>query len=144
MPVRIDFYHDAHDKLEVAARIAHKAHASGQRVLVVAPEESTRDAFDRVLWTFAPLSFVPHCRNGNALEGETPVVLAGRVQEVAGPRPGVLMNLGTDVPADFDRYDRLIEIVSRDEADRLPARDRFRKYRSTGHEVTVHQLGEKS
>jgi DNA polymerase-3 subunit chi len=65
------------------------------------------------------------------------------VVEVAGPRPGVLMNLGTQIPAGFDGYDRLIEIVAKDEGDRLPARDRFRTYRSAGHDVTVHQLGDK-
>ena len=144
MPVRIDFYHDAPDKLAVAARIAQKAHVSGQRVLVVTPEASTRDAFDRVLWTFAPLSFVPHCRNGHALEAETPVVIAGHVSEIAGPKPEVLMNLGAEIPAGFDRYNRVIEIVARDDSDRLPARDRYRKYRNAGHEVTVHQLGDKS
>jgi DNA polymerase-3 subunit chi len=141
---RIDFYHDAQDKLVVAARIAQKACAAGQRLLVVAPEPAVRDAFDRVLWTFQPLSFVPHCRAGHRLEAETPVVLADQVCDPAGEKPDVLINLGVEVPAGFERFDRLIEIVAQDEEDRQPARERFRQYRAAGHEVTSHRLGEKS
>jgi DNA polymerase-3 subunit chi len=143
MALRIDFYHDAADKLGVAARIAQKAHAAGHRLLVVTPDPATQEAFDRLLWTFAPLSFVPHCRAGHRLAEETPVVLANRISDVKTGRD-VLINLGMEVPDDFDRFDRLIEIVGRDDDDRLPARERFRHYRNAGHEITSHRLGDKA
>ena len=139
---RIDFYHDAADKLGVAARITQKAYAAGNHVLVVAPDASTQDAFDRLLWTFAPLAFVPHCRAGSSLEDETPVILAGSASGVRPDNADVLINLGLEVPDGFESFRRLIEVVGREDDDRQPARERFRTYRAAGHEITSHRLGE--
>ena len=144
MGVRIDFYHDAADKLAVAAKIAQKAQAAGQRVLVVAPDAQLREAFDRVLWTFAPLAFVPHVRAGHVLEPETPVILSDRVVDASGDKPSVLLNLGSETPKGFEAFERLIEIVSREEADKGPARLRFREYRDAGLEITSHRLGDRA
>lgn len=141
MGPRIDFYHDAPDRLDVAARIAHKAYAAGHRLLVVAPEPSRRDAIDRLLWTFAPLAFVPHCRADDRLAPETPVLIAGRVADAADAGAEVLINLGDAVPEGFERFQRVIEIVGRDDADRGPARERFRQYRDAGHAIESHRLG---
>lgn len=145
MSLRIDFYHDAPNKLEVAARIAYKAYSAGQRLLVVAPDPATLDAFDRTLWTFAPLSFVPHCRTTHRLAGETPVLLAATVPDADPARPAdVLVNLGDAVPDGYQRFPRLIEIVGLEDSDRLPARNRFRQYREAGHAIESHRLGERA
>lgn len=146
MPLRIDFYHDAPNKLEVAARIAQKAHAAGNRLLVVAPDAGTLDAFDRTLWSFSPLSFVPHCRAGHPLANQTPVLLAADVDAAISSATSpldVLINLGEAVPEGFEQFSRLIEIVGRDDDDRLPARNRFRQYRDGGHEIVSHRLGDR-
>jgi DNA polymerase-3 subunit chi len=52
----------------------------------------------------------------------------------------VLLNLCSEWPPSFSRYQRLIEIVSRDDDDRAGARTRFRFYRDRGYEIHTHDL----
>jgi DNA polymerase IIIc chi subunit len=44
-----------------------------------------------------------------------------------------LLNLSDEIPPGFSRFRQLIEIVSVDDADRLPGRERFRFYRERGY-----------
>jgi DNA polymerase-3 subunit chi len=53
---------------------------------------------------------------------------------------GVLVNLGADVPQGFEKFDRLIEVVSTDAADREQARNRWRLYTGQGYAIIRHDL----
>jgi len=135
---RIDFHTNVGDPLAYACRLARKAYASG-RALVVLAEPQRLAAFDEQLWTFAPLEFVPHCMAKSPLAQETPVVLASNLNDV--PHHQVLVNLGAPVPAQFARFERLIEIVG-NEGDELAAgRERFRFYRDRGYAIETHKQG---
>jgi len=52
----------------------------------------------------------------------------------------VLLNLRAEWPPSFSRFQRLVEIVGRDDADRAQARERFRHYRDRGYEIRTHDL----
>jgi len=93
---------------------------------------------DRLLWTTPPTGFVPHCRPEDPLATLTPVI----VGEAAAPLPHdeVLVNLRVEWPPFFSRFQRLVEIVSRDEGDRAGARERYRFYRDRGYEIRTHDL----
>jgi DNA polymerase-3 subunit chi len=52
----------------------------------------------------------------------------------------VLLNLGDEVPEGFERFDRLIEIVSSDDHGRAQARVRWKHYKSLGYELQQHDL----
>lgn len=136
--MRIDFYHDAPDKLATAVRVANKAYSQGLKLLVYAPSPAVAEAFDRLLWTVPATGFVPHCRLGAPLAPETPVLIADRLD--TAPHHELLINLDAAVPPGFERFARLIEIVGRDEDDKTPARARFRQYRDGGHEIIRHDL----
>lgn len=135
---RIDFYHDAPDKLVVAARIVNKALAQGHRLTVLAPDATLADAFDRLLWTQPPTGFVPHCRADSPLAMETPVLIAASLEHAADD--DILINLGRELPDGFARFARLIEIVGCDDQDKAPARERFRHYRDAGYQINRHDL----
>jgi DNA polymerase-3 subunit chi len=135
---RIDFYHDAADRLQVACRLAVKAVQQNLRVLVYAPDPETARAIDRMLWTTPPTGFVPHCMTHDRLAAETPVLIAADPDAI--PHDDVLVNLGAERPAHFARFQRLIEIVGRDADDRAAARDRFRFYRERGYQIYTHSL----
>jgi DNA polymerase-3 subunit chi len=47
------------------------------------------------------------------------------------------------MPSTFSRYQRLVEIVSSDEADRVQARDRYKFYRDRGYAIKTHDLSAK-
>jgi DNA polymerase-3 subunit chi len=108
--------------------------------MVYAPGEAVAAQIDRLLWTQPPTGFVPHCRSASPLAAETPVVIGASIEEVS--HHDVLVNLDGDLPPAFARFERLIEIVGGDTADRLPARERYRFYRERGYPLSAHNLTE--
>ena len=52
----------------------------------------------------------------------------------------VLVNLGTDVPADFATFSRVCEVVAGDEEARRRARLRWRGYKDAGLAPETHNL----
>jgi DNA polymerase III subunit chi len=135
---RIDFHTNVGDPLAYACRLARKAYAGGNALVVLA-EPQRLAAFDEQLWTFAPLEFVPHCMANSPLAQDTPVVLAADLD--ATPHHQVLVNLGAPVPAQFARFERLIEIVGSEEEELAAGRERFRFYRDRGYAIEMHKQG---
>lgn len=134
----VDFYFNAADKLQVACRLAGKALAQGKRLLIYAPQADTAQSIDRLLWTWPATGFVPHCRAGDALAADTPVLIADAADAAA--RCDILLNLGRETPPAFERFERLLEVVARDDGDRQAARERYRFYRERGYRVASHDL----
>ncbi len=136
---RIDFYFDAEDRLAVACRLAGKALQQAVKVLIFAPADEVAQRVDRMLWLTPPTGFVPHCTTENRLAPHTPVLIARTPDAL--PHDELLVNLSDDWPPAFARFQRLIEIVSRDEQDKRLARDRYKFYRDRGYPIITHALG---
>lgn len=135
----ITFYFNAPDKLGTARVLAAKALASRRRLLIYASDHRTLGMLDNLLWTTPATGFVPHCMASDSHADRTPILLSSDPE--AMPHHEILMNLDDQRPALFSRFDRLIEIVSRDDADdRLRARARFKFYRDRGYEIDRHDL----
>ena len=135
----VDFYFNAADKLQVACRLAGKAMAQGKRLLIYAPQADTAQRIDRMLWTWQATGFVPHCAAHDPLASETPVLIATAAE--ADATCEVLLNLATDTPPAFERYERLLELVAQDDEDRRAARERYKFYRERGYRIADHDLG---
>ena len=136
---RIDFYSNAEPKLQVACQLAAKAVQQSMRVLILAPGESTARAIDKLLWTFPATGFLPHCMSDDRLAPETPVVITLDCEVM--PHDEVLLNLAVEPPVSFSRFQRLIELIANEDADRQAGRTRFRFYRDRGYEIRHHDLG---
>lgn len=134
----ITFYTFADDPLDVARRVAAKAHGQGRKVMIYAPDAALADAVDRLLWTTPALGFVPHCRDSDALANETPVLIGTHADALA--RADVMINLHSDPPPAFARFERLVEIVGRDDAGRELGRARYRFYQARGYALSTHDL----
>ncbi|MBW0446870.1 DNA polymerase III subunit chi [bacterium M00.F.Ca.ET.228.01.1.1] len=135
---RIDFHSNVGDSLLYACRLARKAYQAGQPTIVVAEPERLR-AFDEQLWTFSALDFVPHCMAGTPLAAQTPIVLATNLDDV--PHHQVLLNLGASVPAQFARFERLLEVVGNAHDELIAGRERYRFYRDRGYALNNYKQG---
>ncbi len=135
---RVDFYSNAADKLLLARQVTHKAWRAGKQVLVYSPDSQLLDQLDRQWWSEPQVSFMPHARSDQAHARQTAIVLAEDIGDL--PHCDVLINLAAQSPGFFSRFERLIEIVSHDEADRSIARDRWRFYHSRGYELHNHDM----
>lgn len=135
---RIDFYRYAEDKLRFACRLAATAYERSSRLVVYAPEAERLREFDRALWTYQATKFVPHCFVEAPIAAETPIVLA--TSGDALPHHDVLLNLGDEWPPFFATFERLLEIVANDEADKERARARYVFYHKRGYDIRVNAI----
>jgi DNA polymerase III subunit chi len=135
----IDGHYNMPDKVSYACRLLRKAvSAHGARLVVIA-DAATLDAIDQSLWTLQPGEFIAHCRCSDEahIVTRSPVVLAESGAESLPDRP-ILVNLGADLPARFERFERLIDIVGSDEADKLAGRARWRHYKDRGYAIRTY------
>ena len=135
----VEFHFNAPDKIGYACRLLRKAVRQGAQVAVTAEPAFLRE-LDMVLWTFEPLEFVPHClANAPAqVVNATPIVLCDDAR--SSPHHDVLVNLGGEVPDGFERFERLIEVVTLDGDDRIAGRTRWNHYKSRGYEIKRKDL----
>jgi len=135
----IDFYFNAGDRLGVACRLAGKALQQKKRVLIYAAETETAQRIDRLLWTSQAVSFIPHCYAHDPLAADTPVLIASGDEQPAAACD-VLLNLSAECPPFFERHERVLEIVDREEGQVLAGRARFKFYRDRGYAIRNHDL----
>ncbi len=134
----VEFYFNAADRLQAACRLTTQALAAGERLLVYAPDPELAARLDRLMWTWPATGFLPHCAVDDPLAPDTPVLIAR--DERAPAEFHVLLNLGPECPPHFARFERLLEVVGTDEAEREAARSRYRLYKSRGYGIANHDL----
>ena len=144
---RIDFHSNVSDKLEYVCRLTRKIWSTtpeGQPVrnIVIVGDRADLKKLDELMWTFSSTDFLPHCFIADEAAPETPIVLsenfaAGALNTI--PHADVMIHLGMnmpqDVPALVERFPRIVEVVTVNEAERLSGRERYKAYRALGHEL---------
>ena len=134
----VEFHFNDPDRLQAVCALAAQALAAGERMLIYAPEPELAARLDRLMWTTPATGFVPHCGVDDALAPDTPVLIA-RADE-APADVSVLVNLAAECPPHFARFERLIEVIGTDEAEREAGRSRYRDYKSRGYALKNHDL----
>jgi len=138
---QIFFYHNAADRISAAATLIGKAFLQRKALLVFAPDYEVASNLDRHLWIHPATGFVPHVRSNSPLANETPVVIANDLESPLQNER--LVNLSADVPPGFSRFTSLIEVVGRNEDERLAGRLRVKFYKDRGYEIRYFDLAEK-
>jgi DNA polymerase-3 subunit chi len=138
----VAFHVNAADKRVYACRLLRKAYLQGARVLVLveAPEV---DGLDAALWTLGGRDFIPHARLSDPphLRAHSPILIGHEWPEaMAQLSSTVLLNLSHGFPAGFERFARVIEVVSQDAPDRERARARWKRYKGAGAEPAHHEV----
>ena len=103
--MQVDFYHLTDTPLGRALpQIAEKVVASGAWLLIVSNSEAQRSALDRLLWSYAPESFLPHGQAGAADDSIQPILIAPDTTAANAARHVALVD-GTwrDEALSFDR-----------------------------------------
>ena len=134
----IDFYILDNDKPQgrelMACRLAEKIYKLGRKIHIHTESASDSKTLDALLWTFRDGSFVPHNIAGQATDA---AVIIGHGDEPQ-QHNDVLINLATDVPLFFSRFERVTEIIG--QQDKAAGRERFRFYRDRGYPLKSHPI----
>lgn len=92
--------------------------------------------YDLTLWAFKPNSFIHH---GLELNVPAPIQLYG--EQISKPCNDVLINLHPEFPTQHSLYQRTIEVLDQSEYLIQMGRERWKAYKNSGIEPTVHKIG---
>jgi DNA polymerase-3 subunit chi len=128
----------AEARLGTACRLIEKTFRHKHQVYVQVSDRAEAERLDELLWTFKAESFIPHHLVGDGPTPPPPV----RIGHGALPPEArdLLVNLGPTVPAGFERFRRVLEIVGGGEETREAARQHWRQYKQQGYAVSSHNL----
>jgi len=137
--VRIRFFPDQSDPLATAVQLIERAYRSGRRV-AVRIEPQLAPLLGRKLWEERPGVFLPNVMADDSLAAATPILLCLPEQQAPDERP-VWVNLARSLPETLPSCEWWFEVVGTGEADKGPARARYRRYKALGYLVDVAKGG---
>ena len=142
---RVDFYvlsdEDETNRTKLVCKLAEKAFRHDKAVFIHSDDTALLKQLDDELWQFRPDSFVPHrLLASDEIANKTD---ADPVQLSDG-EPGndrhVLINLSSEVPPFFSRFERTLEVVNQAENVRDAGRERYRFYKERGYPLHHHKM----
>lgn len=136
---QIEFHFNTPERLLYTCKLLRKARRQGLRIAVVGAP-TTLKALGSALWRFQDVSFLAHCTDQDAPQVQQASSIALGADPHAWGIDEVLVNLGDEVPVDFGRFKRLVEVVTNDDHGRAQARVRWKHYKSLGYELQQHDL----
>jgi DNA polymerase III subunit chi len=136
----IEFYTGIANPIAAAHKLALKVHAAKRTLRIATPDAEATERLDRLLWEQPEDAFVPHVRLASPLRDATPIVI-----DHAGEHAGdadVLISLCAEPPSYFARFERLIEIVGREEPLAVAGRARWQFYKARGYAMTHTEMSQ--
>lgn len=135
---RIDFFQiDQNESmLMFACRLIDKAYHQKHNIYV--HTESARDSgeLDDLLWTFRADRFIPHALRDSGISA--PVHIGH--EDDPGEHRDVMVNLSGKVPHFFSRFERVTEVVPREDSKIKTARENYKFYKDRGYPLKYHDL----
>ncbi|MEN8107456.1 MAG: DNA polymerase III subunit chi [Pseudomonadota bacterium] len=139
---RVDFYLLQNDNRNTcplfACRLTEKAVKQGHHVFINTDSDRQLRQMDDLLWSFRGGSFLPHAIYADQADTIEPVLLGHAAEP--GACNDVLINLSTEVPAWFGRFDRVVELIDGDATRRAAARQRYAFYKDRGYTLNTHEI----
>ena len=138
---RADFYLIAKprfraDPLLLVCELAKRAFANGQSDLILARSLEQAELLDEKMWEFDADAFVPHQIAGDEDDAITPVLIVP--PGVSTPHRALVINLRDE--AVTGTFERVLEVVSDDAAQRAGSRERWKAYKAAGIEPVKHDM----
>lgn len=141
----VRFYHLQRRTLDQALPpLLEKALGRGMRAVVMAGSEERLEAFNQVLWTWDPASFLPHGSRRDGFAAEQPVWLTTATENPNGATLLVLTD-GADPARDggeagFPGFTLVCDLFDGNDGEAVAAaRERWRRGKAAGHAMTYWQ-----
>ena len=143
---RIDFYIIENGSAEATesfiCRLTEKAWSQNNAVYMHTMDESHSNKYDELLWTFNETSFVPHQLDAAELaeNAENAVLIGHQSTADITHHHDVLINLHHEAPSFFSQFERVAEIITNDETNKIKGRERYQFYRDRGYALETHKM----
>lgn len=119
--------------MRFACRLGLKASHTGNCVHVHVNDANHAVHVDELMWDYPKHRFIPHEIIDNA--AHSPIHIGHEEPQL---QEGLMINLATDIPKFFGRFDRVAEIVVG--TTREQGRERYKYYRDRGYPLHHHEL----
>lgn len=138
------FYHLQNMSIEnVLPPLLEKSLERGWRVVVQSTSLERAEALDAHLWTYSDDSFLPHATAHAGDAEDQPILLSVEEANPNGAHVRFLID-NAALPADIDRYERLVLVFNGDDGEALDAaRQAWKDCKARGLEVTYWQADER-
>ncbi|HEY6545502.1 MAG TPA: DNA polymerase III subunit chi [Dokdonella sp.] len=139
---RADFYlidkpRFREDPLLLVCELVKKAYTAEQPTLVLARSRDQAEQLDEKLWEFDEESFIPHQVVGDADDDAITAVLIVPPDLQTPDRP-LVINLRDECAPGL--FERVLEVIPADDAERAGSRERWKTYKAAGFEVAKHDM----
>ena len=122
--------------LLLVCELARRAFASQQPTLILVCDFEQAEAVDELLWAFDEDAFIPHQLAGDDDDADTAVLIVPPGIDTAD-RPLVINLREGCAPG---RFERVLEVVAADPAERDGSRTRWREYARLGFQVNKFDM----
>jgi DNA polymerase-3 subunit chi len=122
--------------LLLVCELTRKAYAAQQPTLILTRDYAQAEALDELLWAFDEDAMIPHQLAGDDDDAATAVLIVPPGVDTAD-RP-LLINLRETCPT--GRFQRALEVVAADPAERDGSRLRWREYQRLGFELHKNDM----
>jgi DNA polymerase-3 subunit chi len=138
---RADFYlidkpRFREDPLLLVCELARRVFDSGQQALVLVRSAEQADELDEKLWEFDEDAFIPHQIAGDDDDAITPVLIV--TPGTTTPDRRLVINLRDECAPGL--FERVLEVVAANEAERTGSRERWKTYKAAGFDVAKHDM----
>ncbi len=141
--VEVSFYLIASESLQerylYACKLIEKAYRSGHFCYVLTDTTQQSQFLDDLLWTFRAGSFIPHQLYTGEIPDFKKVILIGSL-DAPEHWQKTIINLSAQCPANFEKLERLVEILDNSEETKELGRNRYRHYQQAGIAITTHKI----
>jgi DNA polymerase-3 subunit chi len=122
--------------LLLVCELVKKAFVARQPTLILARDYAQAEAIDELLWEFDQDTLIPHQLAGDDDDADTAVLIVPPGIDTAD-RP-LLVNLRETCPG--GNFQRVLEVVAADPAERDGSRERWREYQRLGFELHKNDM----
>jgi DNA polymerase-3 subunit chi len=122
--------------LLLVCELSKRAYAAQQPTLVLARDFAQAEAIEALLWEFDEDGFITHQLAGDDDDHINAVLIVPPGVET--PDRPMVINLREECAG--GNYDRVLEVVAADPAEREGSRTRWTEYKRRGFEVTKHDM----
>ncbi len=140
---QVDFYVLAGksqlEQMQFACQLLAKAQQKNNRVFIHTDSEALAKQMDDLIWTYKPLSFLPHSLEQDpSAPANSPVSISW--QGNPGLHHDIMINLSKQIPPFFSRFARYIGVVVQDDSILAATRQHYRFLKDRGYQITTHDM----
>ncbi|MHC8441217.1 MAG: DNA polymerase III subunit chi [Candidatus Eutrophobiaceae bacterium] len=140
---RADFYIPPASErsfLDFACKLSDRIRRTGLRLHLHAANEEQAHSLDQLLWSFSPLSFMPHQLLQAKQTPEERMTIGFHANAIPDHSEAII-NLAASLPDALFFFSRIAELIfQEDDCLKQAAREHWKQYKTRGIEVHNHDL----